>query len=320
LAHPLAFAAFLEHIGAPAERLLRRQGLTVYCDDPDEFVPLRQPWSFLDATAQSEDLMVGWHVGRYVGDHNLNRRFRRKLEGAPTLYEALKKLVQISSAEASHVHLGIIERRHDILLFTHYPCMKGVPGYTPSQSYQLGIFLDLIRHFVGREWVPEEIGIEYPSVPKVAEEHFPGCRIMTQQAMGYIAVPRSCLHLAICSSDPEAGTDDSLVLTRDFDYAKTLGTLLHAYLPSGYPSARLAASLMDTSVRTLARRLSDYGTTYREVVDQVRFKEAKQLLQDTDLRITDVGIAIGFNDSANFARMFRRVGGLNPRQFRRAIH
>jgi hypothetical protein len=75
LAHPLAFAAFLKHVGAPAERLLRRQGLAVYCDDPEKFVPLRQAWSFLDAAAQSEDLMVGWHVGRFVGDHNLKSKF-----------------------------------------------------------------------------------------------------------------------------------------------------------------------------------------------------------------------------------------------------
>jgi AraC-like DNA-binding protein len=128
------------------------------------------------------------------------------------------------------------------------------------------------------------------------------------------------LHVAACGADLESDREDSLVLTKDRSYAETLGAVIHPYLRGGYPSARLAASLMDTSVRTLARRLSDCGTTYGEVVDQVRFKEAKQLLQDTDLRITDVGIAVGFNDSANFARMFRRVGGLNPRQFRRASH
>ena len=75
---------------------------------------------------------------------------------------------------------------------------------------------------------------------------------------------------------------------------------------------------MDTSVRTLARGLRDCGVTYRAVVDRVRFDKAKELLRDTDLRITDVAIAVGFDDSTNFARMFRRIGGLSPLQFRRA--
>jgi AraC-like DNA-binding protein len=320
MGHPLAFAAFLEHVGAPADRLLRRRGLAVYCDDPDDFVPVRQAWSFFDDVARSEDPTVGWHVGRFVGDHGLSRRFLRKLEGAPTLYAALKRFARLSSSEASHVHLGIVERKHDILFFTHYPSMKGVPGYELSQSYQLGIILDLLRHFLGRSWVPKEIGIEYPSVPRVAEEHFPGSRILAQQRIGYVTVPRSCLYVPARCGDPVADGGDSLVLTEKFDYAQTLGTLLHAYLPGGYPSARLAASLVDTSVRTLARRLADSGTTYRSVVDRVRFKAARELLQNTDLRVTDVAMAVGFDDSANFARMFRRIGGLSPRQFRRAIH
>jgi transcriptional regulator GlxA family with amidase domain len=105
--------------------------------------------------------------------------------------------------------------------------------------------------------------------------------------------------------------------TEDLDYAGTLGALLKPYLPGGYPSAQLAASLMDTSVRTLARRLLDCGVTYQAVVDHVRFETAKELLRDTDLRITDVGTAVGFDDSTNFARMFRRIGGLSPLQFRR---
>jgi AraC-like DNA-binding protein len=198
--------------------------------------------------------------------------------------------------------------------------MKGVPGYELSQSYQLGIILDLLRHFLGRSWVPKEIGIEYPSVPRVAEEHFPGSRILAQQRIGYVTVPRSCLYVPARCGHLVAGGEDSLVLTKEFDYAETLCTVLHAYLPGGYPSARLAASLMDTSVRTLARRLADCGTTYRSVVDRVRFKAARQLLRDTDQQVTEVGMAIGFDDSANFARMFRRIGGLSPRQFRRAIH
>jgi hypothetical protein len=64
----LAFAAFLKHIGAPAERYLSSQGLAVYSDDPDGFVPLRRAWSFFDAAAHREDAALGWHVGRFIGD------------------------------------------------------------------------------------------------------------------------------------------------------------------------------------------------------------------------------------------------------------
>ena len=317
LGHPMAFAAFLKRIGTPVERYFRSRGLPVYCDSPDEFVPLRQAWSFFDATAHSEDPMLGWHVGGFVGDQNLNRGLKLKLESSPTLYQALKRFVQLISAEASHLELGILERRKEILFFTQYSNMKGVAGYTSSQSYQLEIFADLVRHYVGPAWVPTTIGIEDSTVPAIAEEHFPGSRILTDQWAGYIAIPRACLHIGTRGSELEDRDGAPLVLAGEFDYADTLRSLLKPHLPEGYPSARLGASLMATSERTLARRLSARGVSYQVLVDKLRFETARDLLQDQSLRISEVSRAVGFGDSSHFSRMFRRIAGLSPRQFRK---
>jgi AraC-like DNA-binding protein len=317
LAHPLAFAAFLRHIGAPVERHLRSQGLPVLCDSSDVFVPLRRAWGFFDTAAQSEDPMLGWYAGQFVGDHNLHSAFLSKLETAPTLYRALKRLIRMVSSEASHLQLGIVERRDDILFYTHYPTNKDMPGYSSSQAYQLEVYLDLIRHFLGRRWVPQEMGIEYPIVPEVVDEHFGGCRILTSQRRGYLAVPRALLHMAAPKREPQAEGGVALELTKDFEYLETLKVLISAYLADGYPSAQKIAAAMDTSVRTMARRLSVQGLSYRAVLDEVRFESAKQLLLVRDTRISEVARAVGFDDPSHFSRLFRRIGGLSPREYRR---
>jgi AraC-like DNA-binding protein len=317
MAHPLAFAAFLRHIGAPVDRHLLRQGLPAFCDDPDQIVPLRRAWAFFDAGARSEDAMLGWHVGRFVGLRGLDRGLLRKLETAPSLYEALKRLVRLVAAEASQLQLGIAERRRDILFFTHYSAAKGLAGYSSSQAYQLGAYLHLIRHFLGKEWVPEEIGIECPTVPAIVEEHFGGCRVLTHQRAGYIAVPRSCLAVAAPGSAPKGSEDDSLALTRKLDYVDTLRTVIKPYLEEGYASRQLAASLMDTSVRTLTRRLAAHGLNYRALIDDVRFRAARDRLRSTDEPIIDIAVSVGFDDPAHFTRMFRRMGGISPTRFRR---
>ena len=260
--------------------------------------------------------MLGWRVGQFVGDHNLNRTLLQKLENAPTLYQALKKFVRLSTSEASHLHIGIEERADDIRLFTHYPDMKGKPGYSNSQSYQIGVILGVIRHFTGRDWMPTEIGIEYSHVPAAAEELFPNCRILARQHRGYITIPRASLHLPLSQRVSDGSPEGSLILTDKLDYSDTLSLLLQPYLEEGYPRALLAASLMDTSERTLERRLSESGLTYRAVIDHLRFDEAKKLLEQTDAQIIDVAAAVGFEDPANFSRMFRRIGGLSPREFR----
>ncbi|MEN8688773.1 MAG: AraC family transcriptional regulator [Desulfobacterales bacterium] len=107
-------------------------------------------------------------------------------------------------------------------------------------------------------------------------------------------------------------------MTTKWDDVDKLREVLKSYLSDGYPTARLAAEVMDVSERTLARRLSAHGLTYGKLVDQVRFEVAKKLLQKPDARIGDAARSVGFESQGNFTRMFRRVGGLNPKEFRKA--
>lgn len=319
LAHPMAFGAFLQEVGAPVHRHFRRQGLPVFCDNPNEFVPVRRAWSFFDAASRAEDPSLGWHVGRFVGDNNLSDSLLRLLQTAPTLYQALKRLIRHVSSEASHLQLGILERRDDILFFAHYPDMKNARGYSDSQAYQLAVYIDLIRHFLGKRWVPEEIGIEHPVVPAVVKEHFPGSRVLPRQRAGFVSVPRDRLHIAPPVRQSEPTRDKPLVLAKDFSFPDTLAAVIRAYLPDGYPSAKTVAPLMDISVRTMARRLVDHGLNYQSVIDKVRFNLARELLQEATVTVGDVAIATGFSDSTHFARMFRRTGGLSPLEYRRSF-
>ena len=319
LAHPLAFAAFLQKVGAPTERLFRRTGLPVYCDDPGALVPLRLAWSLFDAAAQSEDPILGWHVGKFCGNNKLSFPFVKSIEHAPTLYRALQRFVRLINTEASHLQLGIQERRGDIVLYTHYPDIKDWPGYQSSQSYQLEVFVDIVRHYLGSHWDPPEIGIEHSEVPIVAQEHFPGSRIRTGQLAGYITVPRTYLHHRPLGGVQPAPSEKSLRVVRDFGFVETLKAVATAYLEEGYPSVERMALLMSTSPRTLFRRLREQGLTYQSLIDEVRYRKAQKLLQDPDLKIGDISRSVGFDDPSHFSRMFRRIAGLSPSRFRSSV-
>ena len=314
----MAFITYLRHIGAPVDRYLRSQKMPVLCDDPNMFFPLARAWDFFATAAQREDPMLGWLVGAHAGDHNLNAGLLRKLETAPTLFQAMQRLAQMARSEASHIQLGIHERRTDVLFYTHYSGMREVPGYRTAQAYQIGVMLGLIRHFLGQHWTPAEIGVEHSIAPAIVEEHFPGSRILTHQPVGYIAVPQSCLHKAVeHRTTRKIAVADDPVLTGNFDYIDTLRAVLKSYLPDGYPSAQFAAELMGVSERTLARRLSAYSLTYGALIDEVRFTEAKKLLLEPGMRVEDVAISVGCDEQSNFTRMFRRIGGLTPIEFRK---
>ena len=326
LSHPLAFTAFLKQVGAPIESYLRREKLPVYCEDPNVFVPVTAAWSLFSAAASREDSMIGWHVGQFVGDQNLNVSLRQKFDVAPSLYVAMQQFIELAGSEASHLQLGLYGRNDDILFYTHYPDLSGVKGYHVSQAYQIEVYVSLIQHIAGPDWLPAVIGLECSSIPTALKDRFPSTRILPNQAVGYLAVPRKILPLAgqltsAPSSDKyeERGMDDTIVMADQFGYVDTLTSITKAYLKDGYPSATLAASLMGTSVRTLARTLSARGLCYSAVVDKVRFDTAKKLLLETSLNIEDVSHEMGFKDHSHFSRMFRRISGLSPREYRKSV-
>jgi AraC-like DNA-binding protein len=318
LAHPLAFTAYLQHLGVPTDGYFRRQGLPTLCKDPNVFVPLKKAWALFDDAARREDSALGWHVGRYVGDHGLNAGLLKKLESAPTLYGALQRLIELVNSESSHLRLGIVEQHNCILFCTSgYQDMRYEVGCSSSQAYQIEAYVDLIQHFTGKSWVPKSIGIQTSEIPAVAKRHFPNCPILVNQPYAYIAISRSFLHLPLRRLHLDNSGDCPIVNTNDLSYADSLGLVLKPYLSQGYPSAKFAASLLDTSVRSLARRLSECGKTYQSLIDETRFNAATELLRGTAAPIGEIGLSIGFNDQANFSRLFHRIAGISPRDYRR---
>ncbi|AJX35314.1 AraC family transcriptional regulator [Burkholderia oklahomensis] len=84
----------------------------------------------------------------------------------------------------------------------------------------------------------------------------------------------------------------------------------------GYPSlARLASSLF-LSERTLKRRLREHGTSYREMLEKARYRDACALLRETDLSLADVSAKLGYQNPPTFTRAFRRWSGIAPSRYR----
>ena len=58
------------------------------------------------------------------------------------------------------------------------------------------------------------------------------------------------------------------------------------------------------------------GMNFVDYVACTRFKEACRLLDDGDLRISDIAFAAGFQSLSQFNRVFKRLSGKSPTQYR----
>ncbi|CAB3748443.1 AraC family transcriptional regulator [Burkholderia sp. MSh2] len=79
------------------------------------------------------------------------------------------------------------------------------------------------------------------------------------------------------------------------------------------------ARLMNTSPRTLKRRLQEEGTTFRTLLAQARGVMAETLLGDARLSLTDVAERLGFSDLSSFSQAFKRWYGVPPGVYRSGV-
>lgn len=91
--------------------------------------------------------------------------------------------------------------------------------------------------------------------------------------------------------------------------------LLAAQL-SAAPGLDGLAKQLNCSARTLRRHLKDLGCSYQELLDELRFEQAKRLLCEDQLPIYRIAEALGFSETASFRHAFVRWSGVAPSQFR----
>jgi AraC-like DNA-binding protein len=61
------------------------------------------------------------------------------------------------------------------------------------------------------------------------------------------------------------------------------------------------------------------GVKFVDYVARVRFEKAVKLLEDVDLRISEIAFAVGFQSLSQFNRVFKKLSGKSPTDYR-AIH
>ena len=58
------------------------------------------------------------------------------------------------------------------------------------------------------------------------------------------------------------------------------------------------------------------GTKFVDYVARVRFQNACGLLSQMDLRVSEIAFAVGFQSLSQFNRVFKRLSGKSPREYR----
>ncbi|MEP2988038.1 MAG: AraC family transcriptional regulator ligand-binding domain-containing protein [Parasphingorhabdus sp.] len=106
-------------------------------------------------------------------------------------------------------------------------------------------------------------------------------------------------------------------LTGRYSLGAQVRTVISA-IPGHYPNAHSVAEKINLSTRTLNRRLKAQGTSFQQILDEVKAQKAISYLQATKMTVEEVTTEMGYSDSANFRRAFVRWTGVLPSEYRQA--
>jgi len=329
---PVIRAAYLELFMDAADQCASKDmaGLLQFnlpanlANKPDAYVPLKTALSFAQWAAQDADIEAfGIKVGSRLQVSHFSAGLRSALQGAASLERALECFARLADRERSDVHYRI-ERAGD-----EVKICSSVDTAPLSETEYLGEWLRImslmtvIRYFTGNEWMPSAIALQSHREPgQHARRAFPRTRFLTGQAETGIIIPASLLSLATTRNYPlhgKAGAPgtESAATGPAWDFPVSLQEIVQTYLDDGYPDINLAANVIGFSVRTLQRRLKEFGLSYTDVVQQARFRLATDLLRDPGTKVIDAALAVGYEDPSHFGRAFRRLAGISPNQYRR---
>ena len=83
-----------------------------------------------------------------------------------------------------------------------------------------------------------------------------------------------------------------------------------------YPSSEDIAAQLNLTPRTLRRKLQQDHTSYKQLLEEARQRDALTMLNTTTLGIHAIAERLGYNNPANFSRAFRSWLGVSPRGYR----
>lgn len=317
-----AIPAVLRNFGHDPGEILLEAGLDpALFEDSDNLIPLSGLGRLLAiCVARTGCEEFGLLVGQRAGLHSLG------LAGllaryAPDVGTSLQRL-----AEYMHLHHGgtlAAERSAAGTATLSYDIHEpNVPSTDQIGDGTLAVLFNILRELCGPDWRPIEVQLARgrPGNLGPYEVFF---RAPLRFGTGQNAIMFSSVWLG--RRLPELDAELQRLIKRQLDeiearhgdsFPDQVRGVLRAALLTQHASADEVAALFSMHSRTLNRRLRKFDTSFRELVDEVRYEIARQMLRNTSLDVTEVAAALGYADASAFTRAFRRWSGTTPGAWR----
>lgn len=221
----------------------------------------------------------------------------------------------------------------DVIPMNRHASSEAVDLTWDNRSYQPGrlvdetgfaVLIQFCRSLVRGTFRPQLVEFMHAAPADVTPyETFFGCEVRFGRPEPMIRLSNEMLALPLKSPDPalvrvlEQHADRLLSdLPQQSEIIEQVRRCIAELLREGEPDIERVSQQLKISSRTLQKRLSLAGSSFRDETRFVRQRLASSYLQDPRLQIVDIALLLGYSEHSAFTRAFREWTGRSPSQIR----
>ncbi len=185
------------------------------------------------------------------------------------------------------------------------------------------ILVELGRRGTLAKLNPKRVELARPKERDSGLEEFFGCPVKYRCARDKLVLHVADVELPFVTHNEElvqmlASQFEHQLETREKKQT-TVGSVkwvLRRLLSGSRPDVDVVAKELGMSERTLQRRITEEGMTFRQLLNDTRKELIREYLSDESVEITEAAFLVGFENTNSFYRAFRTWEGKTPAEWR----
>lgn len=233
------------------------------------------------------------------------------------LGESLHRFARFAKLISNSATVSLSERPGRLSLSFEFDTGGAPPIFQTIDTVLAGVVC-FSSWIAGEEVKPLEVYFRHQRPADISDyTRLLKCPIYFSQDMDCVVFDAADMTRPVLSADDQlASLLDTVAIAKlaqlNERFSHKVRDCLKFQFADGEVSRLRTAELMYMTERTLLRRLKDEGTTFQEVLDNLREELAYEYLRRPDMTIQIVSSMLGFSEPSTFSRAFKRWTGRRP--------
>ena len=241
---------------------------------------------------------------------------------------AAKTFKQTIEGVRNHVRARALGMQYSLETWANVTSFSRSLDTQESTRYPQGSILffaslhSMLKDVTDNKWQPSSVTFTFKDSDYEASlKKYFGCPIQFDGEQDAIFFPSQFLAHELPARDDSAHELlseylTSLHLDDKPDFQVTVKLIIQKNLALGRSDIEALALRLPYKTRTIQRKLKEMGTSYSEVLNEIRFEIAENLMTNSDNPLTYIAQRLCFHDLSAFSKAFKKKYGVSAREWK----